>query len=67
MGLPKGQRPDVVTGTCSYFAEQMKTEEIWEKTSASLQFFSCFSSAAVVRQYQEEEEEALVTGLGKLL
>lgn len=46
----------------------MKTEEIWEKTSASLQFFSCFSSAAVVRQYQEEEEEeALVTGLGKLL
>lgn len=24
LGLPKGQRPDVVKGTCSYFAEQMK-------------------------------------------
>ena len=66
MGLPKGQRPGVVTGTSSYFAEQMKTEEIWEKTSASHSvFLLLLLSSSGKAAYQEEE--ALVTGLGKLL
>lgn len=64
-----GFRAGIVTGICSYFAEQMKQRRVFRRGKVyGILPLSCFSSAAVLWQWgPEEEEAALVTGPRKLL